>query len=285
MALLAVTDLCVKLAAQTLPVGQIMLLLTLGVTALFCLIARAQRAPLISRAALHPMVLWRNLFEIVGGIGLVLGTAYVPLSILAAIMQAAPLVVTMGAALVLKEQVGPRRWAAIGVGMFGMLLVVRPGMEGFTPAALWAVLGVVALAMRDIVTRLCPKGIPSISLSAWGFIATIPVATAMLLLMDQPMQADRGGLLALGVAVLVTTVGYYSVTTAMRAAPASVVSPFRYTRLLFTMGLGITVLGERPDGLTLTGAAIILAAGLYTFVREHRLARAARRQAEAAKAP
>jgi drug/metabolite transporter (DMT)-like permease len=73
-------------------------------------------------------------------------------------------------------------------------------------------------------------------------------------------------------AVIVTAAGYYAVTQAMRMAPAAIVSPFRYTRLLFTMSLGILVFGEQPDGLTLLGAGIILAAGLYALYRERQIA-------------
>ncbi len=273
MALLALSDMFVKLSARHMPVGQVMLLMAAGGSALFALIALAQRAPLWNRDFLHPMVLVRNLFEVVGAFGLVLGLAYVPLSIFAAIMQAAPLVVTIGAALILREHVGPRRWIAVAVGIFGMLLVLRPGTGGFTPTALFAVMGVVGLALRDLVTRLSPAGIPSITLSLWGFLVTIPFGGVLMGLMGTPFGMDRAGIWPLLGAIVVTTLGYYAITSAMRLAPVSIVAPFRYTRLVFTMGLGIAVFGERPDALTYTGAGIILAAGGYTFWREHQIAR------------
>lgn len=74
-------------------------------------------------------------------------------------------------------------------------------------------------------------------------------------------------------AVAVTAAGYLAVTMAMRMAPVSSVAPFRYTRLVFTAGLGMAIFGERPDGWTWAGAALILGAGLYSFLRERRLAR------------
>lgn len=274
MALLALSDMFIKSASFAgFPPGQVMFLLSIGGTAFFILIARLQGAPIWTRDALHPAVIWRNFFEIIGAIGLMLGLAWVPLSQFAAIMQMAPLIVVIGAATVLKEQVGLRRWLAVAAGIVGMLLVVRPGMDGFTPAAFFALMGVAGLAMRDLVTRLSPPGIPSIALSTWGFAATIPFGAILMIIMGDAPRWSAPAMWHVAGAIVVTSTGYYAITTAMRIAPVSVVSPFRYARLVFTMGLGILVFGERPDALTLTGAAIILVAGLYTFLRERQLSR------------
>ncbi len=273
MALLALSDVCIKLASAHMPPGQVMILLSLGGTLLFVALARLQGISVWNRAVLHPMVMWRNLSEVVAGVGLVLALAFVPLSIFAAIMQMAPLVVTIGAWALLGEKVGLRRWMAVAAGILGMMLVVRPGMEGFTPAAFFAVIAVTALGLRDLVTRLSPPGIPSISLSTWGFAVMIPVGFPLQAVMGIPLSADPAGVWPMLGAIVVTTLGYYAITTAMRVAPVSIVAPFRYARLVFTMGLGILIFGERPDGLTLLGAAIILCAGLYTFLRERQLAR------------
>ncbi|WP_116597496.1 DMT family transporter [Primorskyibacter marinus] len=273
MAFLALSDMFIKLAAARIPVGQVMVMLSLGGTTVFYIVARIQRVPIFTRTALQKLVLLRNGMEMMGGLGMVLGIALVPLSLVAVIMQATPLLVTLGAALLLHEPVGWRRWAAIFVGLLGMLLVVRPGFEGFAPATLLVVMGVVGLAMRDLVTRMTPDHIPSIALSTWGFGATIPVGVILLLLQGNAPIIDVMALAQVGGAVLVTTSGYYAVTAAMRLAPASTVAPFRYSRLVFTMSVGILVFGDMPDNLTLTGAAIIIASGLYSFLRERRLAR------------
>ena len=129
MALLALSDLFIKLSSQVLTPGHVMFYLSLGGTLFFILIARLQRAQLLTRDALHPWVLARSSLEIIGGLGLVLSIGRIPLSLFAAIMQMAPLVVTLGAAVFLKEPVGPRRWIAIFAGIVGMLLVIRPGAE------------------------------------------------------------------------------------------------------------------------------------------------------------
>lgn len=272
MALLALSDLFIKLGAGAAPLGQVMAWLSLGGTALFALYARLGGVTLFSRDALHPTVILRNGCEIVAAVGLVLGIAAIPLSLFAAIMQAAPILVTLGGAAILGETVGWRRWAAVLAGLLGMMIVIRPGTAGFDPAALWAVMGVSALAARDLVTRRVPEGISSLALSTWGFAATIPAGLFFLALGAEPVSVAPAALWPILGAVLVTTTGYLAITNAMRMAPVSVVAPFRYARLLFTTALGMTVFAERPDGPTILGAAIILGAGLYTFLRERRLA-------------
>jgi drug/metabolite transporter (DMT)-like permease len=272
MALLALSDVFIKLSSQVLSPGHVMFFLSLGGTLCFILIAKWQGAKLLSRDALHPWVLARSGLEIVGGLGLVLSIGVIPLSLFAAIMQMAPLVVTLGAAIFLKEPVGLRRWLAIFAGIIGMLLVIRPGAEGFEPAALFAVMGVCGLGLRDLITRLSPSHIPSISLATWGFSATIPIGLGLILISDAPTQMSAITAWHMGAGIVVTALGYYAVTQVMRMAPAAIVSPFRYTRLIFTMSLGILIFGERPDTMTLIGAAIILAAGLYALYRERKLA-------------
>lgn len=274
MAFLAGADVFFKLGTQAAPIGQVMAMVSLGGTLAFAVVAYFLRIPLITRDLLHPMVMLRNLFEVIGGIGMVIGLAYVSLPVFAAIIQVGPLVVTLGAALFLKEQVGWRRWMAIAVGIIGMLMVIRPFGSGFTGWELFAVMGITGLSARDLITRLSPRHIPSLAISTWGFAATLLPGVVMWSLSTRPTSLEPDALWPILGAILVTTCGYMAITTAMRMAPASIVAPFRYTRLIFTTGLGILIFGDRPDGWTLAGSALILAAGLYGFMRERKLARA-----------
>lgn len=275
MGLLALTDMFAKLALQTIPYGEVMFVVSVGGTILFMAMARWQRAPLVMPEFRHPAVIWRNIFEVIAGVSITIAIARIPLPTFAAVMQFSPLVVTLGAAVLLKEAVGWRRWTAVFIGIVGMLIILRPGTAGFSPDVLWAVVAVSALAFRDLTTRLAPPNVSSITLSTWGFGATVPVALVLMLTTGDGIKLDTMGLIYSGAAVISTTFGYYAITSAMRMAPASVVAPFRYARLIFTTGLAIAVFGQWPDGMTLLGAAIIMASGLYSFARERRLAQKA----------
>ena len=177
----------------------------------------------------------------------------------------------MGAALFLGETVGWRRWTATLVGLFGVLLIIRPGMTSFEPLSLLALIGVFGLAMRAIATRRAPPSISSMQLSYLGFFATVPAGLGLLLFSETPLSAmSPNNLLTFAAAMLVGLFAYYAIVAAMRVGEVSFVSPFRYIRLLFAMVIGITVFSETIDGLTLLGAAIIVASGIYTVWRERK---------------
>lgn len=274
MALFAVEDLFLKLAASSLPLGQIIFVSGAFGVPVFWVLARRQGLRLISRAALHPAVLLRNAGEILAAYAYVAALAAVPLTTVSAVLQATPLVVTLGAALFLGETVGWRRWTAILAGFAGVLLVVQPGGEGFRPAAMWVLVSVAGVALRDLSTRAIPAGTSTHQISAWGLVSVAVLGAAMMAATDGmrlPSPAETGSLIG---AVAFGTAGYAAVTAASRTGEVSVVSPFRYSRLLFSMTIGVVVLAERPDALTLLGAAVIIGSGLYAFARERARKRA-----------
>jgi drug/metabolite transporter (DMT)-like permease len=271
MAGFAMEDMFIKWAAADLPTGEILLLLGVFGGAVFAAMARLQGARTVTRAALHPAINGRNLAEMVGTFGFVTALTLAPLSTVSAVLQAMPLAVTMGAALFLSESVGWRRWSAIVVGFVGVLFVIQPGFDGFDPNALWAVLAVIGLGARDLFTRRIPENVSSVQVSAWGFWAVAVLGVGMVLvtggarLPDLPQAGYLGGALAFGIAA------YWALTQANRLGEMSVITPFRYSRLIFGLLLGIFVFSERPDVMTLFGAVLIIGSGLYTFARERRL--------------
>ncbi|ALG90181.1 MULTISPECIES: DMT family transporter [Actibacterium] len=271
MAGFAVEDMFIKRAAETLPVGQILLILGFGASTIFSVMALRRGQRLFSRSLLSRPVMLRNGGEVVGTFGLVTAIALTPISSASAILQATPLVVTLGAALFLGEQVGWRRWSAIAVGLAGVLLVIRPGLEGFRPASLFALFGVFGLATRDLATRATPRSVSSLQLSAYGFAMLVPLGAALLIIAapPQPVSAVNGARLAGAIAM--GAVSYYALVEAMRVGDVSVITPFRYSRLLFALIIGTLAFGERPDAMTLIGSAVIIGSGLYTFARERAL--------------
>lgn len=274
MAGFAMEDMFIKWAASDLPTGQILLMIGLVGAAVFAAMARAQGQRTFVAEALHPAVIGRNLGEMIGTYGFVTALTLAPLSTVSAVAQAMPLAVTMGAALFLGETVGWRRWTAITVGFLGVLMIIRPGLEGFDPNALWAVLAVFGLGARDVFTRKMPSSITTMQLSVWGFLAVALLGAGMLAVSgggQVPAAAQAGyvaGALAFGIAA------YWALTAANRLGEMSVITPFRYSRLIFGVGLGVLVFGERPDVMTLLGGLVIIGSGLYTFARERARKRA-----------
>ena len=265
----AIEDAVIKLLAGALPIGQIVGLLGIGGAGVFALLCRARKEALWHPDFLARSVLLRNLAELFGTLGFVTAIALIPLSTASAILQAAPLLVTLGAAVFLQEPVGWRRWAAILVGFFGVLLIIRPGTDGFNWLSLFAVQGVVGLAIRDLATRRVSFTISSMQLSFLAFLMLIPAALILLAFGGvAPVMptAPQSGLI--GTAVLIGAISYFGITYAMRVGEIGFVTPFRYSRMIFALFIGLTVFGENPDALTLIGAGIIVTSGLYTLWRE-----------------
>ncbi len=268
MAGFAIEDMFIKWAAAGVPTGQILVLLSVFATPFFAIMTRRQGASVWDKAALHPAVIGRNAGEMIGTAGFVTALALTPLTTATAIFQATPLAVTLGAALFLGEMVGWRRWTAILVGFCGVLLIIRPGLEGFNLYSLWSIVAVVGLSARDVATRRIPSSISTMQLATWGFAAVGLLGVGMLALSGgavwlTPSQAGYiGGALMFGIGA------YWAIILATRIGEVSVITPFRYSRLIFALIIGTVVFHERPDMITLAGAALIIGSGLYTFARE-----------------
>ncbi len=272
MAGFAVEDMFLKSAAATLPVGQIMVFFGAGGTLLFAILTKLRGEALFPVAMKSPVILIRALFEVSGRLFYTLAIALTPLSSASAILQASPLLVVAGAALVFGERVGWRRWAAIALGFAGVLIVLRPGADSFTPLSLFAVLGTIGFAGRDLATRAAPQGLSNMQLGLYGFAMIVVAGASMLALFGGAAMPGPSAVLDLTAAILIGVAAYYALTAAMRTGSVGVVTPFRYTRLVFALSLGVTVFGERPDALTLIGSAVIVASGLYTLWRSSRRA-------------
>jgi drug/metabolite transporter (DMT)-like permease len=274
MALFAVEDLFLKWLAVGLPLGQIILISGLMGAPVFVLMARRAGHGILVKDALHPAVLARNIGEVIGTASFVAALAVVPLGTVAAVLQAMPLAVTMGAALIFGETVGWRRWTAIGVGFAGVMLVIQPGAAGFQAESLLVLITVLGMSLRDLAARAIPSRVTTAQVSAWGLMAVTVLGAGMLGITGGARAVDAGEALILAGVGLFGTAGYWAVTAATRTGEVSVVAPFRYSRLVFSMSLGIVFLAERPDALTLLGAGLIVASGLYAFARERARKRA-----------
>ena len=274
MACFSVEDAFIKAAAETVPLGQILFLFGFFGTALFILLTLRRGEKVFHPAMLCLPIFIRTVCEIVGRLFFSISLVLIPLSSLSAILQATPLIVVMGAAIFFGEKVGWRRWTAILIGLIGVLMIIRPGLDGFEPASLFAVLGTLGFAGRDLSTRAAPKVISNMQLGVYGFFILIPTGILILFFHGETnalvWPSPLASLQILGIIIFGFT-AYYSLTVAMRIGEVSVITPFRYTRLIFALIIGVTLFGERPDALTIAGSAIVIIGGIYTLLRSRSL--------------
>lgn len=193
-----------------------------------------------------------------------------PLANLTAIMQVVPLAVTLASALILREAVGWRRMLAIAVGFIGVLMIVKPGADGFNLWSIYALVAVLGVTFRDLITRRLSPTVPSMTVTL--VTAATVMGTAGLASLGTPWVAIApvSWLLILGSAVSILG-GYFFSIQVMRSGDVSYTAPFRYTGLIWALILGWFVFDEWPGMLTMIGATIVVATGIFTFYRERRL--------------
>jgi drug/metabolite transporter (DMT)-like permease len=265
-----VNDAITKVVSSEMNFGQVMLVRGIFAIGLIAALACHQGALRSLRTLLVKPVALRVLGEVGGTVSYLAAISHLPLANISAILQALPLLVTLGAALAFGEPVGWRRWLAIIAGFVGVLIIVRPGAEGFNQFTLFALISVVFCALRDLATRLIPAQIPSLFVT---LLTTITVTTTGAVIVVPlggwtPPSVHALGLLAM--AAVLVLIGYQCVIMALRTGDISAVAPFRYLALLWAMLLGYLIFGDMPDAMMITGAAVIVLSGLYAFHRERK---------------
>jgi drug/metabolite transporter (DMT)-like permease len=273
MAAFTINDTFMKSVTETLPLYQ-----TIGLRGLIAVAGLGLLA--LATGAFHfrpnrrdgGLILLRSLADVAATALFLEALLRMPLANLSAILQALPLLITLGAALVYGDRIGWRRMTAIVAGLIGVLIIIRPGTEGFDRWALLGIASVLCVVVRDLSVRPLRGQVPSalvalgaaVGVTAMGWIGA-GVEGA------EPVSAAEGAKV-LG-AGLFLIVGYLSSVSAMRHGDIGLVAPFRYTSLLWAIGLGYLAFGDLPDGWTVLGAAIVIAAGLFTLWRERALRR------------
>ena len=262
-------DMLVKATTEHLATGQIIFIRGIFTTLLVMLLAHRTSAFRPVKDFFSPLLGFRVLMEVVGTFTYIYALGQLPLANAGAILQFLPLAVTLGAALVLREPVGWRRWLAIGTGFLGVLLIIKPGPDGFSVASFLALGCVIASAARDLATRRLPPGLPTalVTLST-SFAVTISAG-----ILIQPLGGWRPvGLvpfIELVAAAGFLLIGYQALISAMRIGEISFIAPFRYTYMVWSLVLSFTIFGDRPDVFMLVGSLIVVLSGIYTFYREN----------------
>jgi drug/metabolite transporter (DMT)-like permease len=275
MAAFVISDATMKLASAELATGQLMFLRGVTIVAALGAIALATAARGMMRAFGHPGILARCVAEVGASLLYLTALFNMPIADCNAILQFTPLALTAGAAIFLGARVGWRRWLATLAGLTGVLIIIRPGAAQFNPYAMLALLSVAFIAARDLITRRLGAEVPTLAIV---FTSTTAVTLSSFGLM--PFETWRWpspeATLALAGAGAAFLGGQYWIVRAMRTGDIAVVAPFRYSIILWAILAGFLVWREMPDLGSWIGIAIVTTAGLYTFLREHRLARAAR---------
>lgn len=268
MAGFAVEDALIKGAALTLPLGQILMMFGLGGAALFAAIVRLNNEPLFPRAVLSKPMRIRVVFEVLGRLFYGLAIALTPLSSATVILQATPLVVVAGAAVVFGEKVGWRRWAAIFIGLIGVVIILQPGTGSFSALSILALLGMIGFAGRDLASRAAPASLSTAILGLYGFLSVVIAGALYALWQSAAFVLPNAATLAyLTGAILAGVAAYASLMKAMRTGEVSAVTPFRYTRLLFGIGIGVLWFNETLTPAMILGSALIVCAGLFILWR------------------
>jgi drug/metabolite transporter (DMT)-like permease len=260
----------VKLASADLSIPQVIVIRSMIALPLVILYCRYQRV-LRSLSAFRDRVLWwRTLGEIGGTATYLSALARLDIANITAIAQTTPLAVTGAAAIFLGEKVGVRRWAAIAIGFLAVLLIIRPGMAGFSAWSLLALASVGFVTLRDLCSRAMPLNVHPLVVTIVSLATLIPLGLAMSPF--EPWRALTGAaFLYCLAAALALSIAYVLIVQAMRFGEIAVVTPFRYSFLLWAILIQIAVFSVWPDSLTLIGSAILVGTGLYTLYRERKV--------------
>lgn len=231
--------------------------------------------PAFVRAMLSDKAIaWRTAGDLLAAGAIVTALTLMPLSNVAAILQVLPLMVTLGAAVVLREAVGWRRWSAILVGFLGVMIIIRPGTSGYDINTIWALLAVLGLAIRDVAARRMQARFSTFSIVTMVAALLVPTGLGMHWVMENdPLFiniAPAAWAYIIGGGVF-GMAAYYAITISTRMGELSVVAPYRYTRLVAALILAYIFFGEVPDIWMILGAALVISAGLFTLYREQKL--------------
>ena len=194
-----------------------------------------------------------------------LGIIYLPLADATALIQLGPVMVTLGAVLVLGETIGRRRILGIAAAFLGAMLIIRPGSSVMSPAAAFPMLGAIGFTVYALATRFVRSDGPWTALFLQGVFGMM-FSSLLVPFFWQPIALAKVPVVAalVGFGIL----GHLLMIRAFAAAPASDIAPYGYAGLLFAVIFGLLLFGEIPDGFTIIGAVVIVTAGIYVWYRE-----------------
>jgi len=268
MGCLTLTDLLIKIASQTLPTGQVMIFYGVGSLLIFWCLLKIKGEPIRLSPLRNSAVILRNIGDLIAINCMFLALVFVPLSTIGAVIQTVPILVTAAAAMFLGEKVGLRRASAIFTGFLGTLLIIQPGAANFDAMAIIALLAAFGMAMRDTATKLVSENLSTPLLSFYSCFLFIFSGIILLAIKGGASVPDLGSVFMVSATIAAGSLGFFFMTEAIRLGDVSVVSPFRYSRLLFSMAAGILILDEQVNAMMVIGSVLTISSGLYIWRRE-----------------
>jgi drug/metabolite transporter (DMT)-like permease len=267
MAGFGINDIFVKHAANTLDIGQTLLIRGLFATALLWFFAKLTGNIRPLRTLLQPAMCIRAMAELLATLTFLIALFNIPIANATAILQALPLSVTLGAALFFGEKIGWQRTVAILAGFMGVLIIIRPGMEGFTIYSTAVLCTVLCCTIRDLSTRFISNNIPTLFIALFSS-ALVTLSGAGLSLFEDWSHFDYTAIGWLFLASGFLILGYFCIAGSMRVGDVGVIVPFRYSILIYAIIAGIVFFDEIPDLMTVMGSLIIVGTGIFTIYRE-----------------
>ncbi len=264
-----VCDALTKSAGATLPVGEVIAIRSTVAALLLAPFVSWRGVPAYLKQLWSPAMIVRNVGDVGVTILFCITLVNVPIANATSIMQTSPLAITAAAALFLKERVGWRRWTATLVGFLGALLIIRPGNADFTWWYLPAIVSILFVVMRDLGTRFVDKTVPTVPVTLWTFLLTVAGASVFMAPWEGWRTPDSLEFAkCMGAGFFVTFGASFLVMSLRSGGEISTIVAFRYSIVLWSIGIGWLVWGQLPHPTSVLGIIIVVGAGLYTVHRE-----------------
>jgi len=261
MAMISSNDALMKLSSAELGVGQLLFVRGSLAVILFSVFIKLSGRPLFPRRAFSRWNGLRALCECCATVCFITGLTLLPIAIASTLVWTTPMMLTLAAAFLLKENVSTGRWLAVLVGFAGVLLVTNPFGESFSPAMLLPLLAAVFVTARDLMTRRIEASVDSLYI-VLTTLTVVTLAGLLIALFDwRPVSLTRTGWLTLSALLLGT--GFLCQITAVRKGELSFIAPFSYTGILVAVFWGYVVWQQWPSNLTFAGIALIVGSGMY----------------------
>ena len=267
MGAFVLNDAFVRLAGDTLPLGQILFIRGLLTTVLLLAFAFYGGVfKLTVSKADKWRIFFRSFAEALTAYFFLTAVMNMPFANVTAILQILPVTVTLAAAFVFKEKVGVFRITLIILGFFGVLLIINPSADGFNFYVFYALIAVLLITVRDLITRKLSSEVPTLIPTVSASIGVL--LFSIILMINTPLQSlNTQNSIYIILAAFFIIVGYYSAVLVMRSGEISFISPFRYTAILFALILGFIFFDEQPDKIALLGIVIVMLSGIILMMR------------------